>query len=92
MIAYDQEFTEAQVYLDGSSFYRCKFYRCTIIVSGLLGCTLVDPQFVDCRWKVSGPAQTTFELLTALYRVGAVDLIEATFNQIRGKQPGPTRK
>ncbi len=39
-----------------------------------------------------GSAQTTFELLTALYRVGAVDLIEATFDQIRGKQPAPSRK
>ncbi|HTV29781.1 MAG TPA: hypothetical protein VMF32_18570 [Xanthobacteraceae bacterium] len=87
MIAYDQVFTEAQIYLDGSSFYRCKFHRCTIVINGLLGCNLVDPHFIDCRWIVSGPAQTTFELLAALYRVGAVDLVERTFDQIRGGQP-----
>jgi hypothetical protein len=86
MVAYDQIFTEAQIFLDGSSFYRCKFHRCTIVINGLIGCTLVDPQFVDCRWQVSGPAQTTFELMTALYRAGAVGLIEATFDQIRGKK------
>ena len=86
MIAYDQVFTEAQVFLDGSSFYRCKFHRCTIVINGLIGCTLVDPQFVDCKWLVAGPAQTAFELLAALYRAGAVDLIEATFDQIRGKR------
>ena len=85
MIAYDQVYTEAQIFLDGGSFYRCKFHRCTILINGLLGCTLVDPQFVDGRWVVSGPAQTTCELMAALYRAGANDLIEATFDQIRGK-------
>jgi hypothetical protein len=84
MIAHDQTFNDAHVYLDGGSFYRCKFSRCTIVVTGLVGCTLVDPQFIDCKWIVAGPAQTTFELMTALYRAGATDLIEATFDNIRG--------
>jgi hypothetical protein len=88
VIAYDQVFTDAHIYLDGSAFYRCKFHRCTVVINGLMGCTLVDPQFVDCRWQVAGPAQTTFELLAALYQAGAVDLIEGTFDQIRGKRRG----
>jgi len=86
MIAYDQTFTDAHVYLDGASFYRCKFNRCTIVINGLVGCTLVDPQFIDCKWTVAGPAQTTFDLLAALYRAGATDLVEATFDNIRGKR------
>lgn len=90
MIAYDQVFTDAHIYLDGSAFYRCKFHRCTVVINGFMGCTIVDPQFVDCRWTVAGPAQTTFELMTALYKAGATDLIEATFEQIRGKQPART--
>lgn len=88
MIAYDQVFNDAQIYLDGKSFYRCKFNRCTIIIHGFIGCTLVDPQFIDCKWSVAGPAQTTFELMSALYKAGATDLIEATFNQIRGRSGG----
>jgi hypothetical protein len=88
MIAYDQVFNDAQIYLDGKSFYRCKFNRCNIIIHGFIGCTLVDPQFIDCKWNVAGPAQTTFELMSALYKAGATDLIEATFNQIRGKSSG----
>jgi hypothetical protein len=84
MVAYDQVFTGVNIYLDGKSFYRCRFNQCTIIISGMIGCTLVDPQFIDCRWSVTGPAQTTFELLSALYKAGATDLVEATFNQIRG--------
>jgi hypothetical protein len=87
MIASDQVFADTVIYLDGSSFQRCKFERCTIAINGFLGCTLVDPQFIDCHWQVSGPAQTTFDWMTALYRAGAVDLIEGTFNQIRGERP-----
>jgi len=86
MIAHDQTFTDTKVFLDGASFYRCRFERCEIIISGLLGCNLVDPRFVDCRWTVSGPAQNVMHLLTALYAAGAVDLIEATFDEIRGKK------
>jgi len=85
MIAHDQTFSDVVVYLDGNSFYRCTFERCTIIISGLLGCTLVDPKFVDCKWTVNGPAENTFSLLSALYRAGATSLIESTFDQIRGK-------
>jgi hypothetical protein len=83
MIAYDQTFTEATVYPDGNSFYRCRFERCTIVINGYLGCTLVDPRFVDRRWTVSGPAQNVFQLMSALYKAGATDLIESTFTTIR---------
>jgi hypothetical protein len=86
MIAHDQSFSDAHIYLDGASFYRCKFTRCTIVINGLIGCTLVDPQFIDCKWTVAGPAQTTFDLLAALYRAGATGLVEATFDNIRGKK------
>jgi hypothetical protein len=86
MIASDQVFKGTKVFLDGGSFTRCRFERCEIIINGYLGCNLVDPLFVDCRWTVNGPAQTTFQLLAALYSAGAVDLVEATFDQIRGRQ------
>jgi hypothetical protein len=87
MIAHDETFTDAVVYLDGNSFYRCRFERCTIVINGLIGCTLVDPFFADCNWTVSGPAQNTLTLLSALYRAGAKDLVEQTFDQIRGNSP-----
>ncbi len=89
MIAYDETFKDAKVFLDGKSFYRCRFERCEIVINGLMGCTLVDPRFVDCSWSFNGPALNTFQLLTALYNAGAKDLIEATFNQVRGNQASP---
>jgi hypothetical protein len=90
MIAYDQVYTDAKINLDGASFYRCRFERCEIVINGYMGCNLVDPQFVDCRWTVAGPAQNTLQLLSALYAVGATALVEATFDEIRGKKaPDP---
>jgi hypothetical protein len=85
MIAYDQTFKDATVYLDGSSFYRCKFERCNVVIHGFMGCTLVDPQFIDCKWTVAGPAENTLQLLSSLYKAGARDLIDATFDSLRGK-------
>jgi len=85
MIAYDETFKDATIYLDGCSFYRCRFERCTVIIQGLSGCTLVDPMFVDCTWTASGPALNTFQLLGSLYRAGATELIDKTFDSIRGK-------
>lgn len=85
MIASNQTFADKTVYLDGSSFYDCVFERCDLVFSGVLPATLSNPRFVDCRWQVVGPAQTTVGFLSALYRAGAKDLIEATFDTIRGK-------
>lgn len=87
MIATDQVFKDTKVYLDGASFTRCRFERCEIVINGFMGCNLVDPLFVDCRWTVNGPAQNTLQLLAALYAAGAKDLIEATFDQLRGNRP-----
>lgn len=84
MIARDETFSEVTIYLDGSSFYDCTFERCDIVFSGVLPSTLNNPRFVDCRWQVVGPAQTAIGFLAALYRAGATDLIEATFDTIRG--------
>jgi hypothetical protein len=90
MIAYDQTFTDAKIHLDGASFYRCRFERCEIVINGYMGCQLVEPMFVDCQWTVSGPAQNTLQLFSALYAGGATALIEATFDEIRRKKaPGP---
>lgn len=87
MIARNQTFSDITVYLDGSSFYDCTFEKCIVVFSGVLPAVLHNPRFVDCQWQAAGPAETTINFLTALYRAGAKDLIEATFERIRGKAP-----
>ena len=66
-------------------FIAARFEKCTIVITGLMGCVLDDPQFNECKWTFSGPAQNTLTLLSALYRAGARDLVEATFDEVRGK-------
>lgn len=85
MIARNQTFTDMVVYLDGASLYDCTFERCTIVISGVLPATLHNPRFVNCSWRATGPAENTISFFASLYRAGAKDLIEATFERIRGK-------
>jgi hypothetical protein len=85
MIARNQTFSNITVYLDGSSFYDCIFEKCVVVFSGVLPAHLHIPRFVTCQWQAGGPAYTTINFLTALYKAGAKDLIEATFEKIREK-------
>lgn len=89
MIARGQTFKDITIYLDGCSFYECRFERCTIVVSGLMGSVLEAPHFQDCHWVLNGPARNTLQFLTNLHRGGAHQLVENTLDVIRGKrQPG----
>ena len=86
MIAKGQKFSDVTVYLDGSSFYDCIFERCTVVFSSLLPTTLHNPKFIDCNWQAAGPADYTINFMASLYKVGAGDLIKATFKTIRGEK------
>jgi hypothetical protein len=83
--------SDTKLSVDGASYYGCTFQRCTLQHSGLLPVTLEGCFFDNCKWEFLGPASNTLAFMTALYKGGAADLIEATFNNIRGKpQQGPT--
>lgn len=86
MIAEEQVFKNKRIHLDGGSFTNCRFEDCTIVYSGMLGVQLVNPQFQNCRWEFQNAAKETINFMAALYRAGAKDLIEGTFEQIRGNK------
>ena len=88
MFARKQKFENVTIFLDGSSFIECTFENCTLIYSGLLPAALNTSSFKNCRWEFSGAAQNTVGFMADLYRAGAQELIEATFDNIRGK-PNP---
>ena len=90
MIAKDQTFTGLTICLDGGTFSNCRFERCTIVISGVLPIMLENPRFVDCQWSFIGPASNTVSFMAAMYRAGAKDLIETTWNSILGKGPKPS--
>ena len=88
MFARKQKFENVTIFLDGSSFIECTFENCNLIYSGLLPAALNTNSFNNCRWEFSGAAQNTVGFMADLYRAGAQELIEATFDNIRGK-PNP---
>jgi hypothetical protein len=87
MLARSQDFADSKITLDGSSFYSCGFNRCTLIYAGLLPVQLDNCRFNDCKWEFTGAASNTVGFMRAMHSAGATALIEATFEQIRGKSP-----
>jgi hypothetical protein len=88
MIARKQTFKDVTIFLDGSNFVECAFERCTLVYSGLMLVGLEANSFKQCKWEFSGSAQNTIVFMSVLYRGGAQELIEATFDNIRDK-PNP---
>ena len=88
MTAEKQRFTDKRIFLDGASFYGCRFERCTFIFSGVNPCALEGCAFgPGCQWEMEGPAKNTLEFLTALYRGGAKEMIDATIDAVRQGRP-----
>jgi hypothetical protein len=78
-------FTDQSLVIDGSEYIGCRFERCEIIFAGGSLPTLVGNDFKECTYKFDGPAARTVQFMTGLYSGGAQQLIEATFEMIRGK-------
>lgn len=78
-------FIDQQVLLDGNGYDGCKFERCELLFSGGTPPTLANSSFIDCSWTFDGPAERTLRLLAAMYGGGFQELIERTFDNIRGK-------
>ena len=78
-------FENVKVYVDDNEYKGCKFIQCNIVFTGTGALSLVENTFTDCRFSFEGPAARTLEFMTALYTGGARQLIEGTFDKIRGK-------
>jgi hypothetical protein len=85
VIIWDETIEDAKISLDGGSFYRCTFRRCTLVFSGLLPVTLEGCGFDLCIWQLNGPAMNTVQFMSGMYKAGARDLVEKTFQAIRGQ-------
>jgi hypothetical protein len=83
MIAADQTFKGATIFIDGGAFARCKFEGCILVFSGLIPAHLEGCYFNNCKWEFAGPAANTFGFLATLYAAGARELVEKTFDNIR---------
>ncbi len=82
---------DQRVVLDFHHFRGCTFRRCKIVYHGFGPVGLVESGFEDCEWGFDGPAASTINFMTEMYRMGGgvADLIEKTFENVkRGSHPG----
>jgi hypothetical protein len=88
MLAKNKKFRNTSISLDGGTFEGCEFENCELTFSGYMPVQLTDCTFgQNIQWTFSGPASTTVSFMKALYAMGATEIIENAFEQIRGKPP-----
>jgi hypothetical protein len=89
----NQTFSGSWIVIDGHEYVNCRFEKCKIVYCGASSVVLNGCLFDDCEWTFDGPAARTVQFMTALYAMGggAQQLIEQTFDNIRGK-PHPRVK
>ena len=75
-------FINKTINLDDNVFENCSFVRCYFIFeggkTGLAGCTFIEPRF-----SFAGAASRTLGFMAAMYKDGAQELVEKTFDIIR---------
>ena len=86
MIARDQPFKHCTIFLDGSSFYNCRFEQCRLVIGGTLPCVMDQPVIVDCDWMLEGPAKTTFQILAGLNKSGGGLVVSKLLTQFFGAE------
>jgi hypothetical protein len=85
-------FTKQTVVLDGNEFDQCTFDGCILEYQGLRPVAMTTNTMTQCEWSFKGPAANAVQFMSALYQSGSsgAQLVEATFNGIRGLVPQPT--
>ncbi len=86
MASYKNETFEGKsITLDGNEYIDCHFKLCNMIYAGG-ECTFSGNGVNhNCTWTLSQNAGRTILFLAGLYKMGATNLIENTFELIRGK-------
>jgi hypothetical protein len=87
-----KSFAKQTVVLDGNEFEHCTFEGCVLEYQGLRPVGMSNNTINDCQWSFKGPAANAVQFMGALYQSGSsgAQLVEATFNGIRGLVPLPT--
>ena len=91
MIAREQTFSHMRIVVDGCAFYNCTFRSCVFVYCGSLPVVMENNRFDrNCRWEFDRAAKSTMDFLATMYRAGATQLVENTFDAIRGGRPQGT--
>lgn len=85
-----QAFANERIILDYNEFDHCVFTTCTLVYRATGAVQLVNCAFDNCQWVFEGPAADAIQFMQAIYAgagPGGRELMEATFEKIRGKRP-----
>jgi hypothetical protein len=79
----DREFSGEQVVLDGKHFEDCTFDTCQLVYRGGTPPNFVRCDFAAPRFVFQDAAQSTVQLMSAIYNGIDERIIEKTFDEIR---------
>lgn len=83
-----------KVQLDNNSFTKCTFDSCVLEFSGTGPVELNECKFNNVQWVFTGAAQNTLNFLHGMYNgmgEGGRQIVEATFDNVRGKKSNSSR-
>lgn len=78
-----QHFSGERVVIDDKHFENCTFDTCTLIYRGGVPPNFVQCEFAAPRFVFEGAAQSTVQLMSAIYNGIDERIIEKTFDEIR---------
>lgn len=78
-----QSFSSERVVLDGKHFEDCTFETCTLVYGGGTPPNFVRCDFAAPRFVFEDAAQSTIQLMSAIYNGIDERIIEKTFDEIR---------
>lgn len=78
-----RDFSGEHVRIDGKHFEDCTFDTCTLVYSGGTPPNFVRCDFAAPHFAFEGAAQSTVQLMSAIYNGIDERIIEKTFDQIR---------
>lgn len=79
----DREFSGERVVLDGKHFEDCTFDTCQLVYRGGTPPNFVRCDFAAPRFAFQDAAQSTVQLMSAIYNGIDERIIEKTFDEIR---------
>lgn len=79
----EQRFSGEQVVIDGKHFEDCSFDTCTLVYQGGVPPNFVRCEFAAPRFVFEEAAQSTIQLMSAIYNGIDERIIEKTFDEIR---------
>jgi len=89
MVSQNETFKGLRIVLDGGTYINCRFRGCVLLYHATLPVIMDGCIFEECTWSLGGPAQAMVQFMAGLYQAGAKELIDNTFESIRGNTPKP---